>query len=388
MPVEMLEEVLRHSRKADLYRFLLTSQQVFIICIRLLYRKMGWRTYIEMLTQYPRFGQGPRAHLYASAVRVFYLGGPSNYPNATEWNWTEVIQAISHFSHLQSLAIDRIRFPVYLLPAVIDKFPNLRRLHYRSPISGPSTFTPCLIPSSVAHAPPGHYSALTSLDIRRYAVRDRFGFMDAGVASLASLSALPGLKVLHTDMCSWDTVLRGRERAGWTLPKSLHELVIFSRYPDEDLPMDSSSATSLFRALEACSQSLQTLRILLPYPVQPDSSCRNVDFLQLEEYVGPEGLLPYIKFSPNLRVVWVPRTECVVGPTVDSIKLAAPLGCLHLLSIGSWDANQHPLSSFLTSLTNLQELFLAPLSNVGKVVSVSSILLSHVADGPGTGFNS
>ncbi|KAL0063773.1 hypothetical protein AAF712_009330 [Marasmius tenuissimus] len=362
IPQELFEEIFSHCSPSDLRCLLTVNRRFFHTAVPLLYKKLAWRTYIRLLSD-RKFRDGPRSENYAEAVRALSLGGPPTLTRATDWNWIEAVEAISFFPRLQSLAIDRILVPVHSFVDLVRLF-SVKRFYYRSPPMSSYDFTPCRSPKSLNPLRP---SALEFLDVRRLDVPDRFGYMDAGVVSVSALSATPTLKVLHADFTSWRTLSRGRNSAGWSLPTSLREIVLFARVPSNDISLDWLGTFLL--DLESCAGSLEVLRIMCPHRFTPHSNARRIlDCPSLREYVGPEEIIPYIRFSPGVEVIWVPRFTPLTGAPIES--LAPSLSCLsriRLLSIGSWDCDSYPLTAILSAFPDLEELSLTPLHTLDKV---------------------
>ncbi|KAJ8081346.1 hypothetical protein PM082_007181 [Marasmius tenuissimus] len=353
LPNELLERIFSMCGRNTRRKIILANYHFFGVGIRVLYKKIAWRTFLELFEEHPKFSEGPRAPLYANAVRGLIIGGtPDSLEGATEWKWDDFLAAISSFRHLQTISIDHVWLPVYLLPAIFAHFPKLERLRYRSPLIESYNFTPCRLPSDFAINPLS--TNLTFLDVRNYAVQDRFGYMDEGVIALAAMSALPSLRILHTDVVSWDTLLRGRVQTGWSLPPSLRELVLHSKC----WRLDGEKAGSLLKALESCTESLEILRVLTSNSIDLAHEQQSLYLPRLKEYVGLPGLIPAIGFPPDMETIWDHRWSRLNGAALHLLERLTCLASIRFLTIGSWDVTQYPLQSLLSRLPSLEELSL------------------------------
>ncbi|KAL0060296.1 hypothetical protein AAF712_012919 [Marasmius tenuissimus] len=305
---------------------------------------------------------------YVEVVRTLVLGGEgSEGHDATEWKLDEVCYAVSHFTELRSLSIDRTTIPAHSFTDIITTLPRLEHFHCRSLDDelNPYSFTPCRFPWGypIPHAP-----NLTVIELHQIDVNERFGYPDEGVIALAALSSLSNITTLRVDLPSWESLLEGRRYCGLGLPISLRELVILPRPEDHMIinpDMDIEGA-QLLAALQPCVTSLEILRILTPYVESPMSQAPILKFDRLKEYVGPEAILRHLDFPMEVEVVWVSCRSRLVGidPSVAGDLLS--FSRLRFLSVGAWDLKRHTLHSLLTQLPHLRELSITPLASLDK----------------------
>ncbi|KAL0063771.1 hypothetical protein AAF712_009328 [Marasmius tenuissimus] len=384
---EILEMILESLDEEELRVLLSTNRRFFDICSSLLHKKLSWKTYIALFKHSPLFTQGPRAHLYAESVRTVVLGGRDHYHSSTRWEWDEVIQTLSRFPSLQTLVIDHITVPLYRLPDVLGKLPRLKQLSYRSCTGGGLNFTPQSLENLETEGL-GHFS---HLEVRRLYIPNRHGFIDAGVMTMAALSTLPSLRTLHVDTTSWETLLRGRNEAGWSLPQSLQQIVV----SPAGRPNSHAFGSNIFQtprktrgfldALEPCVGSLESLKILVP-EASPNlrRGAVRLNFLRLKEFVGPQELIPNIGFPPEVETVWVPGRDRLFGPPSLG-SLPSPSTNLRFLSVGNWDVIEHPLRCLLVHFPNLEELSLTPRSAIAKHADKAVFIVIALSE-PESGF--
>ncbi|KAL0060288.1 hypothetical protein AAF712_012911 [Marasmius tenuissimus] len=353
LPNELLERIFKLCGRKALCNVVRANHHFFVIGVGVLYKKYPWRTYLQLFEEHSQFSEGPRAPLYAYAVRELIIGGPpESIEGATQWKWDDFPAAISSFRHLQAIAINHVRLPVYLLPAIFARFPKLQRLQYRGSLVGPYDFTPCRSPSDLVINP--RSTSLTFLNLRRYALQDQRGYMDEGVITVAAMSALPSVRILHADIETWTSLLRGRVRAGWALSPSLHELALHSKHSQ----LDSEKVGALQKALESCAESLEILRVLTSNSIDLAHEQQSLYLPRLKEYVGLPGLIPAIGFPPNMETIWDHRWSRLNGAALHLLERLTCLASIRFLTIGSWDVTQYPLQSLLSRLPSLEELSL------------------------------
>ncbi|KAL0060294.1 hypothetical protein AAF712_012917 [Marasmius tenuissimus] len=325
---------------------------------------------LYQVVQVPSFlWSWPARFCYAKVVRMLVLGGEEGEGrDATEWNLDEVYTAVTQFTELRSLSIDRTAIPAYSFTDIIEALPRLEHFHTRSSEKGldPYSFTPSRWPwnNPIPHAP-----NLTTIKLYEISVDERFGCPDDGVILLSALSCLPSLTTLRVDILSWQSLCNGRNYDyKLHLPGSLRVLVILPRLGDPLIaPHSDLDPDELLVALQICAASLEFLHIIVPYVDRPRSPTAPILRLNsLKEYIGPEGFLRHLDFPMEVEVVWVSCRSRLVGidPSVTGDLLS--FSRLRFLSVGAWDLKRHTFHSLLTQLPHLRELSITPLASLDK----------------------
>ncbi|KAJ8096071.1 hypothetical protein PM082_022689 [Marasmius tenuissimus] len=381
-PAELFEKIFGNLGRKELRILLAVSVQCFHICVRLLYRRVEWPTYIELFKRYPFFVECTmRGFRYAEVVRTLVLGEHTTQsnPDATDWKLTEVCYAISQFKGLRSLSLECTTIPAYTFPKILATLPRLKHFYHCNKENGsrPYSFTPYRFSPWIYHLPQ-NIPNLTNIEFHRIAVDDRFGYSDEGVVCLAALFSLPSLTTIRTDITSWARLTRARRRARLNPSNSLHTISISQE--DYDLPMSSLEIAHLLEVVQACASSLEILHVFLSYPVDTSrlaDQSQTLDLVRLREFVGPEEFLEFLMFTEKVEVIWVPSPRRLFGVSpFETGGLCCPN--LRLLSVGSWDAGVYSFHSLLAQLPNLEELSLTPLHSLekeGLLAMAGSLLL-------------
>ncbi|KAL0566169.1 hypothetical protein V5O48_015845 [Marasmius crinis-equi] len=120
---------------------------------------------------------------------------------------------------------------------------------------------------------------------------------------------------------------------------------------------DRSWVQGVFKASRRCSESLEILRMEVPYEMEAHQETP-VTLSRLRVFTGPEGLLSSFVLNGPLSTLWVTTNGPSSSPPMW-VALWPSLHNLHalrMLRVGLWDVTVLPIVAVLSSLPHLEQL--------------------------------
>ncbi|KAL0574862.1 hypothetical protein V5O48_007102 [Marasmius crinis-equi] len=374
MPAEVLSRIAKFlGDPTDLHRLLHVNRRMFKIATPFRYASIHIDMYLTLHRAALMYSSGDpvRRDIYRSAPRKVMLGARSDTP---QWEFQRTFELLGTLTAVKSLYIWHLpHLPYGAFAGWISSMSTLDTVEIISSTTQdfmPRYYTPKL---------PITFPSLTRLHLVDFRWKFIQGNLDQSISSLAHLSSLPSLTSFCVDVRSWTAMARGRWCERLSFPSSVKEIEIIAG-PDctrNDLE-DEAWARGIYRALPACADALEKLRVELPYETRAVLETP-IRLPRLKVFVGPEGLQRSLILEGPLTVLWVTTSAVVDIARWDSIwpTLGNP-SLLHMLRVGSWDTRSLGVAEVLSALPALEELSIFTKTELTKVEFPSSYPLFNL----------